>query len=458
MPFISEEGRVENRLFKYKEIYEQKRRILLDRIKEGEKPNDQRPMINEVSSQIVSAKSNKNKKVEDRLIENAEKLKKEREEKALVELSNTKNCGKPMISEFSKKIERKEDIVTHLIEQQRIVEEKKEVLKNKFSDEKRFKYAPNVDSKKNKKMADKYMERLATKQKSDCIIDKNTHKPQVLKKSEQLAKKLGSSEDRLLNPKQKPKEVYVELSHTPQIDAKSNNIIAEKSKTTENVEKWKELYELSSKQQIEKQERKKQRDEEIQRSENFTFKPQIIEKPSTSSQILPVHQRANKWAEEKEKKKSDLRDFLMDREVEECTFKPLIIAKFEIPPKFDEVRSYQQYVDKMKNHRENVKNMQIIENNKAGSGKVWENKATIPIEFGFCKGDVGIKSLQKPVQIMEEDPTKKFHQLYPKSDLMEKQKTKSPGSHIVENIIVEHGDDIDEAMGNLHKELMNLDL
>jgi hypothetical protein len=54
---------------------------------------------------------------------------------------------------------------------------------------------------------------------------------------------------------------------------------------------------------------------------------------------------------------------------------------------------------------------------------------------------------------------KKFHQFYPKTDLIEKQKqSRSPGRHAVEKVTIDVGGDIKESMDNLHKELMSLDI
>ena len=61
-----------------------------------------------------------------------------------------------------------------------------------------------MDSNLNKELAEKHMQRLKSKQIYQMQQEPD-HKPKINKKSEQIASKMGTLEERLLNPKQRLK-------------------------------------------------------------------------------------------------------------------------------------------------------------------------------------------------------------------------------------------------------------
>ena len=102
-------------------------------------------------------------------------------------------------------------------------------------------------------------------------------------------------------------------------------------------------------------------------------------------------------------------------------------------------------------------NKQTIEESKAGSGKLWVNKPTVPKEFKFSiYANHSIKSLQRPVPIREER-SHKFHSLYPKTELTARQ-SKTEKMQITDRKQVEVGCDVLDSMRIFHKELMNMEI
>ena len=149
----------------------------------------------------------------------------------------------------------------------------------------------------------------------------------------------------------------------------------------------------------------------------------------------------------------------VDKGIQECTFRPAIMRKLSLPNQANNVsiNKFDDHVDKMRAIRENQLMSKNTEEAKVGSGNLWNGKSTVTKEFSFGRAQ-SIKSLKRPVQVVVAENHKKYHDFYPKSELLGKVKEKQKGKNQVANVTIEIGSEMEESMSEIHKKIMNLEI
>eukprot|EP01022_Parablepharisma_sp_SALTPOND_P024584 TRINITY_DN548_c0_g1_i1.p3 TRINITY_DN548_c0_g1~~TRINITY_DN548_c0_g1_i1.p3 ORF type:complete len:264 (-),score=33.44 TRINITY_DN548_c0_g1_i1:109-900(-) len=146
----------------------------------------------------------------------------------------------------------------------------------------------------------------------------------------------GSSEERLLGPKQ-TRPVAVEV-HTfaPQINPISNkldNRMKYQDQSQEGkVNRWETLYEMDKKKKEKLELMKAQEQARKEEEENFTFKPQLVSKMNTSQRAennATVEQRNQIWERLRAQKVKDMKEKGKEKELEGCTFAPKLITQYK---------------------------------------------------------------------------------------------------------------------------------
>ena len=171
------------------------------------------------------------------------------------------------------------------------------------------------------------------------------------------------------------------------------------------AERWELLYDLNGKKKVELEELKKQYEEEDFRKSDCTFKPQLVTKDSTNvatkekirHNVDGVQLRAMLWQKRKEERIKALKECVEDKQIEGCTFQPLLVstsaaqaAAVEKKEEHDKsesastdafvasMKSVEKYIEKQKTLRFQKEQTQKRAEQYAGSGNVWTKKVTVP--------------------------------------------------------------------------------
>lgn len=90
-------------------------------------------------------------------------------------------------------------------------------------------------------------------------------------------------------------------------------------------ERWQTLYELGQKKKEDMDIlRKNYQDMKEQEDKSCTFKPQIYSKNYESESRVSIAERTKMWAEGKQKKIEMLKEQMVDKDIDECTFQPAL--------------------------------------------------------------------------------------------------------------------------------------
>ena len=180
-------------------------------------------------------------------------------------------------------------------------------------------------------------------------------------------------------------------------------------------ERWQTLYELGlrKKEEMELIRRNYQEMKE-QEEEECTFKPQIHSKNPYDNEVegqkVSVVERTRMWAENRQKKIEMMKEQIVDKDIDECTFRPQVRKEggdirqsnlhlhnrskrqqsvdtadhsHQHDGKSAALKSAQS-VEKFVNRLQNVRNQkqELLEQEKKtiGSGNLWQNKVTVPKE------------------------------------------------------------------------------
>ncbi|KAG2381568.1 hypothetical protein C9374_005952 [Naegleria lovaniensis] len=262
--------------------------------------------------------------------------------------------------------------------------------------------------------------RIKRVERMEKLLEKENllHHPRINPVSEEIASRLPhSSKERLLSsgsktPKGSP--IKMELTFKPRINEKSKLIESDKSQSVE--ERITQLLNFDKKKKQSLEEKRKEKDEK--EMEQCTFKPNVLANPKTHSLQKTFADRLIFWDKKRKAKLEQERKEKTLQELKQCTFKPTIdrikqddLTKLENdsePLGFDDFIQRQIEAREKKKHASRVINY----------GENWKHETTVPKEFTFGQKTAVIKSLRKPLtpqtsKIMEpEDMDKSFELQY----------------------------------------------
>jgi len=260
-------------------------------------------------------------KVEDRLLEAGQKQKIKHEELLSKEIAESKQKSIPKIlSNKNSKIQRESgDIAQRLYELRKQQEAKKEVLKEKYSDN--FTYTPKINetsklltsSTSGKELvSQKSRDSLLNKESTDTFKNNCTFQPQLSKKSLKMAEKLEPAQQRLLKAGKedairKAESEMDRPSFTPNINPVSSELDnrLKYNREGKTAERWESLYELNAKKKNDMEQLKKNYEEvKKKEEEDWTFKPTLMSNEPKKDEKAEgsVVQRALMWDENRKKK------------------------------------------------------------------------------------------------------------------------------------------------------------
>lgn len=316
---------------KTKKTIEQKRQEKLDE----ELDQMKNPQLSKKSQQLIF-KSKREGKIEDRLMQEAQKRKQEASEREAKMKIEAKQKSMPLITPLAANLKREGDVVERLIDYQKVYQEKKDNLKKEIEPE-----ANSAIPKINKtNVESRYMK----PQSKNVAVEEYSHKPEISERSQKLAARLGDAKERLLQ-KPAPKTTGdAECTFTPSIIKKDDS---------ENKIWWETLYQQSKIIQ-EKKEKTKEDFDRLKVDPECTFKPKLSsannEKKENSDDRV---KRLQEWQKTREDRLKQEREQNSNRGLEECTFAPKInknVAPAQVPKQQAPVNKFlqRQYLNKQK--------------------------------------------------------------------------------------------------------------
>jgi len=269
------------------------------------------PSISKKSQQIVY-KAKREGKVEDRLMQEAQKRKQDASEREAKLRMEAKQKSMPNITSLASNLKREGDVAERLIDYQKLYQDKKDTLKKEIEPE-----ANKGVPKTNKTNVES---RYLKPNKSTVQIEEFTYKPEISERSTKLAARMGESKDRLL---QKPAPKVVEDSEctfTPNIIKK------EEEEEVENRSWWENLYSQS---RVIQEKRDKQREvvEKVRQEDpECTFKPKLVHSSAKENPDERV-KRLQEWQKNREDRMKQFREQNSVKDLEGCTFAPKVSAR-----------------------------------------------------------------------------------------------------------------------------------
>ena len=264
------------------------------------------PTLSKKTQQLVF-KSKREGKIEDRLLNEAQKRKQEATEREARQRLEAKQKSMPSITPHAANLKREGDVVERLYDYQKVYQEKKESLKKEIEPE-----LTNSVPKTNKSNVES---RYLKPSKPNLVAEEYSHKPEISERSAKLAAKLGESKDRLLQ-KHAPKSIEdLECTFTPMIIKKEDH---------EHKIWWESLYQQSKVIQEKKEKQKEEFDKQRLEDPECTFKPKVqahVEKKENPEDRI---KRLTEWQKTREERIQQYREQNNVRGLEECTFAPKV--------------------------------------------------------------------------------------------------------------------------------------
>jgi hypothetical protein len=482
---------VEDRLNMMNDMYKKRREEKLKAAQQEEMKNTKvsKPIFNKKSQQILKDKIDINISVEERLLSYGKKKQKQEEiSKSNSEGSATGTKSKPkktaVVSRLmdygqlykQKKAEREEQVqrkqtfkpnieksntLLNVRSRYNIQKQSTQVEHHEHNDLIRYTTESNADSSRHSISAnmdsraeDRLYDNSAFKEPSKKMMkiqdeyDKNhPFMPKINEMSKAIIEQKRTHGEGPPVPVRKQKDDE-NNGFKPVLNKNSEEIIRlmKEGQDYDQKNRWKSLYEYG----VMKQKGRKEIEAQIKQAreqaevESQPYKPQILhyEKPQDESS-KSVIDRTKEWAASLECKKEVLAESYYQneyiKELNECTFKPRLIAEeklkelnmtvSEFSSKIDvsvNPKSLESFYRRMEEAHYRKKEKEEYEDNFCGSGKNWENKLTLPTIPDFHEKNVvsldQVKSITKAVvrdgEIVK-DPIFKInrHENYKMSDL-----------------------------------------
>jgi hypothetical protein len=263
---------------------------------------------NQLSSPVISLKSRnlvagRVGRIEDRLLLHGKKKNFED-----VSLSQERI---PKITEYAKSIKSDKPVVERLLVQGHIYDARK---KASLANSAEFSFAPKINSySTNVSRSDLHSPKVLNKTESN--INSFTFQPELDKNSLKIAEKLGTFGNR--NTSRHRSRSIEEFSFKPQI-----NKTTSESSMVSGEERWKQLYDLN----LQRRERLallRKNFEETEKDFECTFHPKTC-KPGSSLAGSNAAQRLLDWETRRVNKLNQVRENSVDKDMDECTFKPYL--------------------------------------------------------------------------------------------------------------------------------------
>ena len=264
------------------------------------------PALSKKTQQLI-CKSKREGKIEDRLMNEAQKRKQEASDRELKSRIEAKQKSMPVITQLASNLKREGDVVERLFDYQKVYQEKKDNLKKEIDPENTL-TAPKTNK---TNVESRYMKPF----KPNLVVEEYSHKPEISERSAKLAARLGESKDRLLQ-KPAPKSVEdSECTFTPLIIKKEDH---------ENKLWWENLYQESKRIQEKKDKQKEEIDKQRNDDPECTFKPKIQTHSEKKENPEDRVKRLQDWQKSREDRLKQYREQNNIRGLEECTFAPKV--------------------------------------------------------------------------------------------------------------------------------------
>ena len=220
-----------------------------------------------------------------------------------------------------------------------------------------------------------------------------------------------------------------ECTFAPEINKKS----LELNSTPKDRDCFEHLYSLGKKSNIIKEERAKERAEQLEAKsiENCTFKPVLDSFNNNSEIFIPkyeekIEERAIKQTLEKKKRIEEYEKEKVTKVDSEWTFQPKMIPRVPTEENIEQqinVQSIDKYLERMSLAKEIKERNEKQWKEKVGSGNYWKGEMTIPEapKLASQQKQKKNKAISKPIQFIEalgranESVHVKRHQNYPQT-------------------------------------------
>jgi hypothetical protein len=455
---------VEDRLNMMNDIYKQRReeKLKAAQNEEFKKNKASKPIVNKKSQQMLKNKIDKNIKVEERLLNYSKK----KQNQELIE----KSFSESSVAGTKNKSKKQPAYVSRLMDYGQLYKQKQAEREEQFQRKQTFK--PNIDKSnqlmnvKSRYNIQKHPTQVEHHQDNQMLrytennMDSSRHSVTAHNESrtderlypaspfKEPSKKMMRIQDEYdknhpfypkINEMSKaiidhkrtigeavPFKKHLSEEHydfKPNLNKNSEEIIRlmKEGQDYDQNNRWKTLYEYGvmkqkGRKEIEEQIRMIREQEEI---ESQPYKPQILNyHTQQNDESKDVVDRTKEWAASLECKKEVIAESYFqneyNKELNECTFKPRLIAEeklkernmtsSEFSSKIDvsvNPKSLESYYRRMEEAHYRKKEKEDYQDNYCGSGKNWENKLTMPVIPDFHEKNVvsldQVKSITKPV-------------------------------------------------------------
>ncbi|CAG9334405.1 unnamed protein product [Blepharisma stoltei] len=312
-------GRSRERLYGMHNLYKQKQ--IQRQIEEAERVRSELkdPELCKRSLEIAEKKDRPNR-VEDRLIEQANKSVEMLNTKRLISEMARKWASKPTISPMARKIKRSGNVSERLSKYSFIYEDNLNKLKMKYEDSIPHPKSPSKIEKREVPLMDRPKSPI-----KEPEID-FPFKPQLCKRSLEMAKSLGKSTERLLRASPSPTNFTddKECSFSPLVN-KNSEKLDRRQKTNENgdkTERWEALYNLRN---LNSERRRELIDERLEEEgRDCAFHPLVMTPQKKEFNPEKLLERLNGWESIRKEKIQRTREDEIEGSMKKCTFRPEI--------------------------------------------------------------------------------------------------------------------------------------
>ena len=288
---------------------------------------------------------------------------------------------------------------------------------------------------------------------------------------------------------------YTNRTLNSNINLNNSNLTTNASRISRS--RWDYLHDLNKLQKVKLDEKRKlvKKEEEEQIMNQCTFSPKLnksanygnltINTDNNEMQILDMMQRQELWKNKQKERMDNLKKIEKEKEMKQCFFTPEInkensLNKSHITYKatnlLEDPESYQMYIKRMQKKREDDINKKKIEEQKPGSGKIWNsNPKNYDLKYDYTKHEISksnnnklYRSKSNPklnssktsnntkISYSNLDKGKYYEDIYKnvRKNLDEINNENNSGENILYTQAVEYG----KAIDILHNELLSINL
>ena len=288
---------------------------------------------------------------------------------------------------------------------------------------------------------------------------------------------------------------YTNRTLNSNINLNNSNLTTNASRISRS--RWDYLHDLNKLQKVKLDEKRKlvKKEEEEQIMNQCTFSPKLnksanygnltINTDNNEIHILDMIQRQELWKNKQKERMDNLKKIEKEKEMKQCFFTPEInkensLNKSHITYKatnlLEDPESYQMYIKRMQKKRDDDINKKKIEEQKPGSGKIWNsNPKNYDLKYDYTKPEISksnnnklYRSKSNPklnssktsnntkISYSNLDKGKYYEDIYKnvRKNLDEINNENNSGENILYTQAVEYG----KAIDILHNELLSINL